>query len=68
MFPEDSAVLAARWFPSPHDTIRGDQLAEQSLPQDPLHRPQPVQAAGQPGPGGALHHRDGLLGGLQRGR
>ena len=68
MFPADSAQLAAGWLPPDDDTIRGDQLAEQSVPQDPLHRPQHVQAAVQPGPGGALHHRDGLLGGHQRGR
>ena len=68
MFPADSPLLAPGWLPPPDDTLRGDQLAEQPLPQDPLHRPQPLQAAGQPGPGGGLRHRDGLPGGQQRGR
>ena len=36
MFPADSAQLAAGWLPPDDDTIRGDQLAEQSMPQDPL--------------------------------
>ena len=68
MFPADSAELAASWLPPADHTLRGDQLAEQSLPQDPLHPPQPLQAAGQPGPGVGLRDGDGPAGGAQRGR